>query len=99
MGKFGRPNLAYMKMEKDVEGLIHALRHDDEGIRTDAAIILSELEADVLEPLVRIMEGKYDSNLLFERIRLSGRNGNYEIMSSEEFADKQENERLEPWQH
>jgi len=54
MGIFGRkPNLAKMEQEKDVQGLIKALRHKEHRIRIGATLSLGRLsDKRAIEPLI-----------------------------------------------
>lgn len=86
-----RPNLVRMKQEKDVEGLIRSLRHDDRGIQVDAASILTELGAVAVEPLIRAMEGKYDVHVVFrETIHVIRPDKSYDIMDPHEISRARE---------
>src|SRR4030043_126453 len=58
MGFFG-PNIKKMKANKDVEGLIEALKDKDESVRRLAAEALGEIgDARAVEPLIQALKDK-----------------------------------------
>lgn len=59
MGMFGlfKPNVEKMKKERDVKGLIKALKHKDRYIRSEAASALAEIgDARVVEPFINALK-------------------------------------------
>ncbi|GAI51574.1 unnamed protein product [marine sediment metagenome] len=53
----GEPDIEKMKAEKDVEGLIEALKHKDKDVRWGAAAALGYIgDARALEPLTEALE-------------------------------------------
>ena len=53
---FGPPDVYKLWMNKDTEGLIKALKHDDPKIRRDAASVYSShLDPNLVEPLIEAL--------------------------------------------
>jgi len=56
MGIFG-PNIGKMKENRDIKGLIKALKHSNAKVRADVAIALGELgDEHAVEPLIRVLK-------------------------------------------
>lgn len=51
-----KPNIEKMKAKKNVESLIEALRHKDEGVQFDAAWALGEIGKPAVEPLIQALK-------------------------------------------
>ena len=59
MGIFDRlfkPNVKRLKEEKNVKGLIKALRHKDGYVRRDAAEALGKIGEPAVEPLIQALK-------------------------------------------
>ncbi len=54
---FGPPNVKKMKARRDVQGLIKALRYEDENIRETAIKALSEIGSPAVESLIAALRG------------------------------------------
>jgi HEAT repeat protein len=55
------PNLDELKAKKDIDGLIKALRHEDEDIRMYASIALAEMGETVVEALIKALKIEDDN--------------------------------------
>lgn len=58
---FGPPDIKKLKENKDVKGLIEALKHDDQGIRERAAYSLHEIaDKKAVVPLIKALKNSQD---------------------------------------
>ena len=59
---FFKPKIEKMRTRQDVEGLLKALNHKDEGVRTDAAKALGDIEdVKAVEVLIQALKDEVDS--------------------------------------
>ena len=59
---FFKPNIEKMRTRQDVEGLLKALNHKDEGVRADAAKALGDIEdVKAVEALIQALKDEVDS--------------------------------------
>ena len=60
--KPNKPNVKKMERDKDIYGLIEALKHNDLDVRREAAIALGEIgDKRAVKPLKRAIEADYTS--------------------------------------
>jgi HEAT repeat protein len=53
-----RPNIEELKENRDIDGLIQAMKYEDQDVRMYASIALFNLGEDVLEPCLKALKDK-----------------------------------------
>jgi len=57
-GKFLKPDIEKMKRNRDVQGLVRALKYKDSGVRAAAILALGEMGEPAVIPLIEALKDK-----------------------------------------
>jgi HEAT repeat protein len=88
---FFKPDINKMKTEKDIKGLIKAVKDDEASIRKGAVEALGEIgDKGAVESLVQVLRYDKDKNVRFLAAKALGNTGEVEVVSPliEALADK-----------